>query len=78
MAEDKTQALKTELRALIHDTLAQSLFSASTMADLLADENIYADDAEKRSSLTQALSVTLRDAMAELRAIQMVLHDQDE
>lgn len=73
------QSLRDELRVLIHDTLAQSLFSAATIASLLADKvnTKHGDttDLDDNFELVSQLKVMLEDAVKELKAIQRVLHD---
>jgi|GEM_PF-2792471 len=70
-----TQKLK-EIRRLIHDTLSQTLFSASTLSGILKEQ---LNSQNRNSMLTaQELDILLKDAVSELQAIQTALNEAED
>lgn len=73
--EQELQNLRHEIRTLLHDTLAQTLFSASTISGV-----IHHDLQENETSHTELmleLDNLLKEAVIELKSIQMVLSNDD-
>ena len=65
-----------EIRQLLHDTLSQTLFSASTFSGVLLQQ--LASQHENSTQLAQELDILLKDAVSELQAIQTALNEAED
>lgn len=69
------QAERQKIATLLHDTLAQTLFSASTLSGVLSSATNL--DSNELAETMLELNSLLKDAVVELKSIQMVLSDDD-
>jgi len=70
---DNTLQKIIETRQLIHDTLSQTLFSASTLSGILVDQSQNSDASSIQT--IQELDILIKEAVTELQAIQKFLHE---
>lgn len=74
--KEQIQQHRHEICTLLHDTLAQTLFSASTISGVLTKE-LRENEAEQ-SELMLELDILIKEAVIELKSIQQVLSDDDQ